>query len=535
MERVHLYDTTLRDGAQGEGISFSVDDKLAIAMRLDEFGIDTIEGGFPGSNPKDRAFFERIREAPLRHARIAAFGMTRRKSRQACDDESLISVVQSRAPVATIVGKSWDLHIKYVLRATLEDNLAMIEDSLRFLKDQGQEVVYDAEHFFDGYRDNPEYAIETLRAAEAGGASVLVLCDTNGGSMPSDILEIVSAVGEQIATPLGIHTHNDSEVGVANTLMGVQAGARHVQGTINGYGERCGNANLCSIIANLQLKMGFDCVSEGQMTKLTGLSHFVDEIANMIPRNSQAFVGRSAFAHKGGLHVDAMVKHPKTYEHVQPATVGNETRVLTSELSGAGAIAQKLQARHPELNKNSPLTREIYDTVLRKENEGYILEGAEASFELIVRKATGNYQKLFDLVGYRVIVERRPGDPDTDGVITEATLKLKVDGQMAHTVAEGDGPVHALDNALRLALTRFYPELIQIKLTDFKVRVVNDKDGTAAKVRVLIDSMDERESWSTVGVSTNLIEASWEALCDSVEHGLLKRIDASRERAARPA
>ena len=519
METIHIYDTTLRDGAQGEGIAFSLEDRLAIAHKLDLLGVATIEGGFPASNPKDAAFFERIQEAPLKNARIAAFGNTRRKGRRADDDSHLQSLIACGAPVTTIVGKSWDLHIREVLRTSLEENLAMIEESVRFLKNHGREVIYDAEHFFDGYRGNRACALDTLHAAVNGGADVLVLCDTNGGSLPDDIFEIVQEVKSELAAPLGIHTHNDSEVGVANSLMAIRAGARHVQGTINGYGERCGNANLCSIIPNLQLKMGFRCVSDEQLATLTEVSHFVDEIANLIPRSSQAYVGRSAFAHKGGLHVDAMSKNPTTYEHIAPGLVGNETRMLVSELSGAGTIAQKLQERHPELTKESPVTRDIYETVIRKEGEGYLLEAAEASFELLVRKATGTYRRFFNLLGYRVIVEHRPGL----GLITEATLKLSVDGQMAHTVGEGDGPVHALDTALRSALERFYPELPCIKLTDYKVRVVNDKDGAAAKVRVLINSADDHGSWATVGVSTNIIEASWEALSDALEYGLSRK------------
>lgn len=518
-QQIDLYDTTLRDGSQGEGISFSVEDKIAIVRKLDELGIHTIEGGFPSSNPKDEAFFQRVREISLKHARIAAFGMTRRKGRSAADDPNLTSLVRSGAPVSTIVGKTWDLHIREVIRATLDENLAMIEDSCRFLVSEGREVIYDAEHFFDGYLRNPSYALDTLRAAASGGASMLTLCDTNGGMLPLQIFEIVSAIIDQIKTPVGIHTHNDSEVGVANALLAVSAGVRHVQGTINGLGERCGNANLVSIIANLQLKMGFHCVSDSQLKRLTEVSHFVDEIANLIPRQSQAYVGRSAFAHKGGLHVDAMAKHPESYEHIAPETVGNKTRMLISEQAGSGAIAQRLQERYPAIKKDSPETQELYETVLRKEAQGYVLESAEASLDLLIRKVTGSYRRLFDLLGHRVIVERRPGA----GMITEATIKVSVESQVAHTVAEGDGPVHALDNALRRALLQFYPELAQIKLTDFKVRVVNEKDGTAARVRVLISSADEHDAWTTVGVSTDIIEASWEALTDAIEYGLLKR------------
>jgi 2-isopropylmalate synthase len=523
-EKIHLYDTTLRDGAQGEGIAFSIEDKLAIAHRLDELGIDTIEGGFAGSSPKDQAFFQRILENPLAHARIAAFGMTRRSGVQPENDPRVQAVLETHAAVATLVGKSWDFHVTQVLKVSLSENLAMIEDTVRLLKAEGMDVVYDAEHFFDGYRQNQEYALETLRAARTGGASGLVLCDTNGGTLPGEVADLVARIRSELGMEIGIHTHNDAELGVANTLMGVLAGARHVQGTMNGFGERCGNANLASIIPNLQLKMGFQCVSEAQLATLTEVSHFVDEVANMVPRNSQPYVGRSAFAHKGGLHGDAMAKHQDTYEHIRPGQVGNETRLVVSEQSGTGTIARKLQVRYPHLTKSSEEVRQIYDEVLVRDAQGYCLEGAEASLDLIVRKALGTYRKLFELLGYRVIVEQRSGAE----MITEATLKLAVDGDVSHTVAEGDGPVHALDGALRRALTRFYPELAHIKLTDYKVRVLNDSEGTAARVRVLINTADEHDSWSTAGVSTNIIEASWEAVVDSIEYGLLKRMDAAQ-------
>jgi 2-isopropylmalate synthase len=406
----------------------------------------------------------------------------------------------------------------------------MIADSVRFLKSQGREVIYDAEHFFDGYRADPEYAMATLRAAQEGGADLLVLCDTNGGRLPSEVGEIVGRVATELRTPIGIHTHNDCEMGVANTIAAVQAGAVHVQGTMNGLGERTGNANLCSIIPVLMLKLGIPCIGEEELTKLTEASAFIDEIANLAPDEHRPFVGRSAFAHKAGMHVDAIAKNPATFEHIDPATVGNERRILVSELSGGTSMVLKAKEYGLDLQKSSPETRAVLEQLLRLEHEGYVFEDAEASFALLMKKALGEYERLFDLIGFRVIVERRGGDR---GPITEATLKVAVDGAEMLTVAEGDGPVHALDAALRKALEHFYPELRGIRLTDFKVRVVNVKEGTAAKVRVLVESADEHGSWSTIGVSENVIEASWQALADSVEYGLLRAIDGARTPARR--
>lgn len=520
MSKVFIYDTTLRDGEQGEGISFSVEDKLKIAQRLDQAGIDYIEGGWPRSNPKDEEFFERIKSASLSHAKIAAFGSTRRADVRAEDDGNLRKLIDSGTSVVTIFGKSWDLHVTDALRVTLDQNIEMIRDSVQFLKKRGREVIFDAEHFFDGFKANPEYALKTIKTAVAAGADCTVLCDTNGGSLSTEISEGVAAVAADVDTPLGIHAHNDSEIAVANTIAAVHGGVVHVQGTINGYGERCGNANLCSVIPILQLKLGCDCIPQQPLRELTSLSKYVDEIANVVPNDRQPFVGRSAFAHKAGVHVDAMMKHPRTYEHLTPEEVGNVRRVLISEMAGASSIVHKAQRYGVDLTKKSPETREVLERIAQLENQGYSFEGAEASFELLLEKSVGSYRKLFDLKSFRVIVEQRGTDPEP---ITEATLRLVANDQELLTVAEGDGPVHALDSALRKGLERFYPEeLKHIKLTDFKVRVLNAADGTAAGVRAIVESTDGTSSWNTVGVSTNIIEASWHALVDSVEYGLLK-------------
>jgi 2-isopropylmalate synthase len=520
MQMIQLYDTTLRDGSQGEGVSFTVQDKLRIAQRLDELGIHYIEGGWPGSNPKDVAFFEAARNLRLRQGKLCAFGSTCRKGMRAEDDPLVRQLAESGTPVATIFGKSWMLHVREVLSATADENLEMIAGTVRFLKSQGLEVIYDAEHFFDGYKDDPEYALATLSAAREAGAEILVLCDTNGGSMPWEIGQVTGQVRERLRARIGIHTHNDCELGVANTIAAVRAGATHVQGTMNGFGERTGNANLCSIIPILKLKMDLECISTEQLTRLVEVSAFVDELANMPPDEYRPFVGRAAFAHKAGTHADAVRKNPRTCEHIEPTLVGNRRRVLVSELSGGSTIVWKAEDLGVDLDKKSPETRRILDKIARMEADGYVFEGAEASFDLLVKKETGAYQKLFDLVGFRVIVEKRGHDEEP---ITEATLKVSVNGNQMLTVAEGDGPVHALDGALRQALGHFYPELQEIRLTDFKVRVVDAKDGTAAKVRVLVEGADEGGSWSTIGVSTNIIEASWQALADSVEYALLKR------------
>ncbi len=517
--RIEIYDTTLRDGSQGEGISFTVEDKIRIARRLDEFGVDFIEGGWPGSNPKDEEFFERMKSVPLRHARLAAFGSTRRAGIRAEDDGQLQKLVQAQVPVVTIFGKSWEDHIFHALKTTREENLHMIADSVAFLKGEVPTVIYDAEHFFDGYKADASYAIECLRVAWEAGAERLVLCDTNGGTLPDELTEIVQGVRQALPNAvLGIHTHNDSECAVANALAGIREGAIHVQGTINGYGERCGNCNLVPVMASLRIKLGYDCLLEHSLEHLTGLSQYIDEIANLVPNTRAAYVGRSAFAHKGGVHADAVLKGA-SYEHIDPEAVGNSRRLLISELAGGSSISGKAAERGIDMDRKSPQTRALLGKITEREHEGYSYEGAEGSFELLMMQAMGTYRSLFTLKGFRCIVEKRGDMAET---ITEATVKLEIEGEEQLVVAEGDGPVHALDSALRKALSTFYPEMAGIKLTDFKVRVVNTREGTAAKVRVMIDSTDGEQSWSTVGVSTNMIEASWYALVDSVVYGLLR-------------
>lgn len=518
-KQIWLYDTTLRDGTQGEGISFSAEDKVNVAVRLDRFGIDYIEGGWPGSNPKDVEFFQRIKDVELIHAQIAAFGSTRRAHIAVEDDENLKALLRSGARVATIFGKSWNFHVTNALRTTLDENLRMIEESVAYLKEQGLEVIYDAEHFFDGYYADKAYALETLKAAVRGGASVVVLCDTNGGRLPHEVAEAVRHVRAEIDAPIGIHTHNDSGLAVANALAAVREGAVHVQGTINGYGERSGNCDLIQVIPNLQLKMGLVCVPEERMRELTELSLYVSEMANMRPDPRQPFVGRSVFAHKGGAHVSAILRHPETYEHIPPESVGNQRRVLVSELSGASNVIYKARDYGIELSKDSPALRKVVNTIKELEHQGYHFEGAEASFELILKKALGLYQPYFELVGLRLTVDKR--DP-LDEPVAEATIKVKVGEHILHTAADGNGPVNALDSALRKALETVYPQIRRIKLVDYKVRVLNERAGTAAKVRVLIRSSDDGKSWGTVGVSTNIIEASWRALVDSIEYGLMR-------------
>ncbi len=521
MRRVRLYDTTLRDGTQGEGVSFSVKDKIKIAQRLDELGVDYIEGGWPGSNPKDIEFFRAIQDVPLLHAKIAAFGSTRRANVPVEDDYNIKALAASNTPVVTIVGKSWDFHVTAALRTTLEENLRMISDSVSYFKKLGKEVIYDAEHFFDGFKNNPDYAVDTLRVAQEASADCLVLCDTNGGVLTiplQDIVEEMLALFKNV--PMGIHAHNDSGVAIANTLVAVMAGVEHVQGTINGYGERCGNANLCSVIPNLELKMGVRCLGDGMLANLTHLSRYVSELANLSHDERQPYVGHSSFAHKGGIHVSAVQRAAQTYEHIDPEKVGNHRRVLVSELSGRSSILYKATEYGLDLDKDDPHTREIIEKLKRLEYEGYQFEAAEGSFELLMREAMGEHNPFFHLEGFRVIVEKK-GDLPT---LSEATIKVRVGDEVVHTAAEGDGPVHALDRALRKALEQIYPALKDIRLTDFKVRVLDEKAGTAALVRVLIESSNDGKSWETVGVSENIIEASWQALVDSIEYGLLKTI-----------
>ncbi|MBS1248507.1 MAG: (R)-citramalate synthase [Chloroflexi bacterium] len=516
MSNISIYDTTLRDGTQSEGISLSVNDKLKIARRLDQFGIDTIEGGWPGSNPKDAEFFERARSLDLENAQIAAFGSTRRKDTLPEDDANLQALLAAGTPVVTLVGKSWELHVHDVLETTPEENLAMIEESVAYMQAHGKEVVYDAEHFFDGYKANPDYALGTLRAAAEAGADVLVLCDTNGGSLPWEIGEITGQVGQELDTPLGVHAHNDGGNGTANTLAAVHAGAVHVQGTVNGYGERVGNANLCTIIPNLQLKMGLPCIPPENLAGLADLSYYVDEVANQTPNPYLPFVGKKAFAHKGGIHVAAVLKNEDAYQHIDPALVGNHRRTLVSELSGRGNVIDK--AHEFGLDVNREQARAVVKEIKELEAQGFTFESAEASVNLMVRRNQPHYQKPFELIDFMVVVEHRQGR----GVFAEATVKVRIGDRVFHTAAEGNGPVNALDAALRKALVDVYPRLKEIRLDDYKVRILDSESGTAANVRVLIDTKNGKDRWSTVGASTNIIEASWRALADSMEHALLK-------------
>ena len=518
MPKVKIYDTTLRDGMQAEGISFSLKDKLAIAKKLDALGIHYIEGGWPGSNPKDIDFFKEIAKVPLKQAKISAFGSTCRADKMAGDDPNLKTMLRAETSVVTIFGKSWTLHVKKVLKTTLPGNIRMIKDSVSFMKRKGKEVIYDAEHFFDGYKDNPGYALRTLKAAEKAGADYIVLCDTNGGVMPYEIEDISRKVRREIKVPLGIHTHNDSGMAAANSLMAVKAGCTQVQGTINGYGERCGNADLCVLIPSLKLKLGIGCISDEQLRTLKETSIYVSELANLIPDGRQPFIGDSAFAHKGGMHVDAVRKIPLSFEHIKPELVGNRQRVLVSELSGKGNILYKASQFGLDLSKDSPQTKKMVKVLKELEHRGYQFEAAEGSFELLMKKSLGKHKKLFGLEGFRVSVEKR----EDNRLISEATIKVKVGGVREHTAAEGDGPVNALDNALRKALEKFYPALTDMHLSDFKVRILDPKSGTAAQTRVLIESRDHRDTWMTVGVSENIIEASWQALVDSIEYKLLK-------------
>ena len=518
MRKVKIYDTTLRDGAQGEGISYSVTDKVSIAKELDLLGIQYIEGGWPGANPKDMEFFLRMSKTSLKNSNLCAFSMTRRLNTEAADDPNLKSLLKSQAQIITIVGKTWDLHVTDVLKAGLEENLEMIKDTLSFLVSKGLTVFYDAEHFFDAYKANQDYALSTLLTAEAAGAKAVCLCDTNGGSLTSEITNIIGQIRDRVKVSLGIHCHNDAGLAVANSLAAVEAGCDMVQGTINGIGERCGNADLIPIIANLKLKMKIDCIPEDKLKELTHVSHFVSEISNMKQRNDQPFVGESSFAHKGGMHINAIMKNPKTYEHIDPELVGNHRRILVSELAGKTGVLLRAKDLDLDLHKEDPKTKKILKLVQKLEHEGYHFEAAEASFELLMKRAFNKYKKFFELEGFRVVIEKKSDKELT----TEAIIRIKVKGVKEHTAADGDGPVNALDNALRKSLKDFYPTLSKMRLSDFKVRVLDEKAGTAAKVRVLIQSQDELDSWNTIGVSGNIIEASWQALVDSIEYKLLK-------------
>ncbi len=518
MLKVKLYDTTLRDGAQGEGISYSVTDKIRIAEELDKFGIHYIEGGWPGSNPKDMEFYLKMGKIRLKNAQLVAFGATRRPEIMASEDSNVKGILKSKAQVATVFGKTWDLHVKDVLRTTPEENLNMIKDTVEFLVSKGLTVFYDAEHFFDAYRQNKEYSLKCLLTAQEAGAKEVVLCDTNGGALTSEISKVIKEIRPQIKADLGIHCHNDAGLAVANSIASVEAGCDMVQGTINGYGERCGNADLIPIIANLKLKLDIDCIGGDKLKQLTHLSHFVSEISNMRQRTDQPYVGSSSFAHKGGVHINAVMKNPKTYEHVEPSLVGNRRRILVSELAGKSGVLVQAKNLELDLSKESPQTKKILALVQKLEHQGYHFEAAEASFELLMKRSLKKYKKFFELEGFKVVIEKQ----SDKRITSEAVIKLKVKGAKEHTAAEGDGPVNALDNALRKALKDFYPTLSKMHLTDFKVRVLDEKAGTAARVRVLIQSQDAEDTWSTIGVSENIIEASWQALVDSIEYKLLK-------------
>lgn len=516
---IQIFDTTLRDGTQGEKVSFSAEDKFRIAKRLDAFGIHYIEGGWPGSNPKDMAFFEKAKTHSFKHAKIVAFGSTCRAGNTPQEDPNLQAMIAAETPAVSIFGKTWLLHVNDALKITPEENLSIISGSVEFLKQHGKEVIYDAEHFFDGYKDDPEYAIKTLLTAESAGADVLVLCDTNGGTLTHEVSRIVADVFSKVNTPLGIHSHNDCELAVANAVAAVDSGAVHVQGTINGYGERCGNANLCSVIPNLQLKMGYRCVTDSQIQSLSTLSKYVSELGNLSPENRQPYVGKSAFAHKGGIHVSAVMKNAATYEHIEPELVGNTRRVLVSDLSGKSNVSYKSEELGFKFDKTSGVSTRIVQKLKELENQGYQYEAAEASFELLVKTMTQTAPDFFNLEGFRVIMERNANGESR----SEATIKVRVNDQIELSAAEGNGPVHALDAALRRSLCEFYPEISSMHLQDYKVRVLNEKDGTGAKVRVLIDSAKDGTSWGTVGVSENIIDASWQALSEGITYFLMNQ------------
>ncbi|HUW42412.1 MAG TPA: citramalate synthase [Rectinemataceae bacterium] len=525
MSRVTVLDSTLRDGAQSEGISFSVRDKMRVVSALDELGVDLIEAGNPGSNPKDIEFFRAIRSQKLANATLAAFGSTRRKGVKVEDDEGVRSLLEAETETVVIFGKSWTFHVEKILRATHEENLDMIRETVAYFKSKGRRVIYDAEHFFDGHVANPGYAMASLRAAAEGGAECLVLCDTNGGSLPGRIAELTKAAGA-LGVPLGIHAHNDSGLAVANSLAAVEAGAVHVQGTLVGFGERCGNANLSTIVADLELKMRLSCLREGSLPKLAAVTRRVAEIANVGFDEGMPFVGLKAFAHKGGMHVDAVIKTPASFEHVDPESVGNERRILASEVGGRAVVIERVKRIDPAATRESPLVAQVVKRLKEMEALGYQFEGAEASLDLLMRKAAGKYKPFFQLGHYRTIGEQPSGDREH---CAQAMVKIAVDGVDEISAAEGDGPVHALDLALRRALERFYPNLSEMRLADYKVRVIDlpgaGTGATASTVRVLIESADSDEAWTTVGVSTDIIEASWIALVDSIEFKLIKDLE----------
>ena len=527
MPQVQLYDTTLRDGAQREGISLSVVDKLNIACKLDELGVRYIEGGWPGSNPRDAEFFVKARDLSLSNARISVFGSTRRVGFKPEEDNNLVMLLDTGAEVATLVGKASDLQVVRVLETTIEENLSMIADSISYLKANGMTVFLDAEHYFDGFKVNPDYSLRCLEVAAEAGASCLVLCDTNGGALPEDVFLAVKAALDVTNVPLGIHAHNDGGLAVANTLAAVNAGATQVQGTINGYGERCGNANLCSIIPDLKLKMGIDCVTDKQLANLTEVAHYVSESANLVPDPFSPYVGISAFSHKAGYHVAGVTKWPDAYQHIDPASIGNRQRAVVSDLSGKRNITYKAKELGIDLSSRAKETQQVLEQIKKLESRGFQYENAEASFELLLYRAMPDYQPPFDLVDYMVVIEKKRRLPARNSMeeemLAEAMVKVSVRSEIIHTVAEGNGPVNAMDQALRKALLQFYPSLAAVKLVDFKVRILEESVGTESQVRVLIESSDGADEWTTVGSSTNIIEASWLALADSVEYWLVKQ------------
>ena len=513
-----IYDTTLRDGTQGEQVTLSAEDKQRIARKLDDFGVHYIEGGWPGANPKDIRFFKEACKISFKTAKLTAFGSTRKANTPVEKSRNVLALLEAETTTVAIVGKSWDLHAIQILGVSLDENLKMIEETLAYLKKKGREIIYDAEHFFDGYRENPEYALKTIQAALAGGADLIVLCDTNGGSMPDEIENSIQEILPQIPVPIGIHCHNDCGLALANSLSAVKAGAKMVQGTVNGYGERCGNLDLILAIGNLQLKMGHPCVDSEKIKQLTDLSRYVSEVANVPPFKQRPFVGKSAFAHKGGIHVHAIMKNPMAYEHMDPKQVGNQRRVLVSELSGKSNIEYKSREMGIELGGNGYDSQKIVKEIKKLEDQGYQFDAAEGSLALLIKKVTGQLEEPFTLESFRVTIEKNRSGAST----SQATIKISVGEDYEITAAEGDGPVSALDNALRKALHKFFPQIQEMGLVDFKVRVIDGSKGTAAKVRVQIDSRDSREIWSTIGVSENIIEASWQALADSVQYKLAK-------------
>ena len=525
--RIELYDTTLRDGTQMEGISLSVEDKLKIARKLDELGVHYIEGGWPGSNPKDAEFFLRARELRLQNAKLAAFGSTRHAGSTAENDPNLRALIEAKTPVVTIVGKAHDKHVTRILETTAEENLAMIADSVRFLKAAGLMVIFDAEHFFDGFASDSAYALQCLKTAAGAGVDCVALCDTNGGTITSRLVDVVKRVVEEVQCQMGIHTHNGADVAVANTIAAVEVGATHVQGAANGYGDMSGNANMFSIIADLKLKLGIDVITDEQLQRLTEVSHYISEIANLPPSPRQPYVGSAAFLHKAGLHAAAVVKEEWSYQHVDPATVGNDTRFIVSELSGRRNILAKMQEQGIQEELTDADLLLLLDQVKLMESRGYVYEGAEASFELLVRRSRPGYQRPFELVDFWVVERMHHGAKEAEReMLAEAMVKVRVGEEVFHTAAEGNGPVNALDAAVRKALVEFYADIHSIKLVDYKVRIIDSTSGTGASVRVLIESADGEHTWTTVGASTDIIEASWLALADSLEYWLLRRTSA---------